>query len=227
MTNVAENIDKLVASLRRLELLYRRPIGSVKLLAVSKKQSTESITQANIAGLKDFGENYLQEALDKIEKLSQLDLCWHFIGPIQANKTRSIAEHFQWVHSIDRHKIAQRLNDHRPQGSIPLNVCVQINLSSEASKSGVTLTEAEDLCDYITQLPRLKLRGLMAIPAPLAEFDSQRACFRLLASEFARLQPLYPEIDTLSMGMSSDYEAAVAEGSTLLRIGTGIFGPRK
>lgn len=227
MTNVAENIDKLVASLRRLELLYRRPIGSVKLLAVSKKQSTESITQANIAGLKDFGENYLQEALDKIEKLSQLDLCWHFIGPIQANKTRSIAEHFQWVHSIDRHKIAQRLNDHRPQGSIPLNVCVQINLSSEASKSGVTLTEAEDLCDYITQLPRLKLRGLMAIPAPLAEFESQRACFRLLASEFARLQPLYPEIDTLSMGMSSDYEAAVAEGSTLLRIGTGIFGPRK
>lgn len=227
MTNVAENIENLIVSLRCFEQRYQRPTGSVKLLAVSKRQSIESITQANIAGLKDFGENYLQEALEKIEKLSQLDLSWHFIGPIQANKTRAIAEHFQWVHSVDRSKIALRLNEHRPQDSVPLNVCVQINLSAEASKSGVALTEAEDLCNFIAQLPSLKLRGLMAIPAPQAEFEAQRACFHLLANEFARLQPLYPEMDTLSMGMSNDYEAAIAEGSSLIRIGTGIFGPRQ
>lgn len=227
MTNIAENIGKISASIRCLEQRYLRPARSVNLLAVSKRQSIESITQANIAGLKDFGENYLQEALDKIEKLSQLELNWHFIGPIQSNKTKPIAEHFQWVHSVDRLKIALRLNDHRDQGNVPLNVCVQINLSGEASKSGVDLAEAEALCDYISQLPKLKLRGLMAIPAPLCEFESQRACFRLLATEFARLQSLYPQMDTLSMGMSSDYEAAIAEGSTLIRIGTGIFGPRE
>ena len=227
MTNVAENIEKLTVSVRRFEQRYGRPTGSVKLLAVSKRQSIESITRANIAGLKDFGENYLQEALDKIEQLNQLNLNWHFIGPIQANKTKAIAGHFQWVHSVDRRKIALRLNEHRPQDSVPLNVCVQINLSAETSKSGVALTEAGDLCNYIAQLPRLKLRGLMAIPAPLAEFEAQRACFRLLADEFSRLLPLYPEMDTLSMGMSNDYEAAIAEGSSLIRIGTGIFGPRE
>lgn len=227
MTNIAENIGNISASIRHFEQRYLRPARSVKLLAVSKRHSVESITQASIAGVSDFGENYLQEALDKIEKLKQLELNWHFIGPIQANKTKPIAEHFQWVHSIDRRKIALRLNDHRTQDNVPLNVCVQTNLSGEASKSGVDLAEVEGLCDYISQLPKLKLRGLMAIPAPLSEFESQRACFRVLATEFVRLQSLYPQMDTLSMGMSSDYEAAIAEGSTMIRIGTGIFGPRE
>lgn len=226
MTNIAENIDGLVSRVRRFEQRYQRPAGSVKLLAVSKKQALECISQANLAGLKDFGENYLQEALEKIEKLSHLDLTWHFIGPIQGNKTRQIAEHFQWAHSVDRRKIAHRLSEHRPEACGPLNVCVQVNLSGEASKSGVSLAQAEALCDYIAQLPKLKLRGLMAIPAPLADLESQRACFRLLAGEFTRLQSLHSELDTLSMGMSADYEAAIAEGSTLIRIGTGIFGPR-
>ncbi len=227
MTIVAEHINKLVTSLRSFEQRYEKPAGSVKLLAVSKRQSIEKIAEAHSAGLKDFGENYLQEALEKIEKLKPLDLNWHFIGPIQANKTKPIAEEFQWVHSVDRTKIALRLNEHRADSRLPLNVCVQVNLSNEANKSGVALQDAEDLCVCIARLPHLKLRGLMAIPAPLSVFDAQRVCFRLLANEFVRLQSLYPQMDTLSMGMSNDYEAAIAEGSTLLRIGTGIFGPRE
>lgn len=226
MITIAENIGRLSDRLQRLERQYQRGAGSVKLLAVSKRHPIESIIAANEAGIHDFGENYLQEALDKIQHLPSIDVNWHFIGPIQSNKTKAIAENFQWVHSIDRLKIAQRLSDQRDPSGPKLNVCVQIKLSDETSKSGVQLSEAEALCDSVDTLPNLQLRGLMAIPAALPDLQSQRLAFRGLAQEYSRLKPRYPEFDTLSMGMSSDFEAAVAEGSTLIRIGTGIFGPR-
>ena len=226
MTTIAENIAQLSARLQRLERQYERSASSVKLLAVSKRHPVESIIAANKAGIEDFGENYLQEALDKIQHLSSLRVNWHFIGPIQSNKTKAIAENFQWVHSIDRLKIAQRLSDQREPSASKLNVCVQVNISHEANKSGVELGEVEALCDRVAALPNLQLRGLMAIPAAEPDLDSQRIAFRVLAQEYSRLKPRYVQFDTLSMGMSNDFEAAIAEGSTLIRIGTGIFGPR-
>lgn len=226
MTSIAENFTQLSAQLRRLEQQYERPGESVKLLAVSKRHSVESIQAAFDAGIRDFGENYVQEALDKIRQLSSLNVNWHFIGPVQANKTRPIAESFAWVHSVDRLKIAQRLNDQRDPASAKLNICVQVKLSDEASKSGVELDAAEALCDAVEGMPNLQLRGLMAIPKAAAESTAQRRIFRLLAQEFTRLQPRYERFDTLSMGMSNDFEAAIAEGSTLIRIGTALFGPR-
>ena len=226
MTTIAENIAQLSARLQRLERQYGRSASSVKLLAVSKRHPVESIIAANKAGIEDFGENYLQEALDKIQHLSSLRVNWHFIGPIQSNKTKAIAENFQWVHSIDRLKIAQRLSDQREPSASKLNVCVQVNISHEANKSGVELGEVEALCDSVAALPNLQLRGLMAIPAAEHDLDSQRIAFRVLAQEYSRLKPRYVQFDTLSMGMSNDFEAAIAEGSTLIRIGTGIFGPR-
>lgn len=226
MNTIAENIGQLSDRLQRLERKYERPAGSVKLLAVSKRHPIESILAANQAGIEDFGENYLQEALDKIQQLPSIGVNWHFIGPIQSNKTKAIAENFQWVHSVDRLKIAQRLNDQRSSSLPKLNVCVQIKLSDEASKSGVELSEAETLCDSVDALPNLQLRGLMAIPAALPDLESQRRVFRVLAQEYRRLEPRFEQFDTLSMGMSSDLEAAIAEGSTLIRIGTALFGPR-
>ncbi len=226
MTTIAENIAQLSARLQRLERQYGRSASSVKLLAVSKRHPVESIIAANKVGIEDFGENYLQEALDKIQHLSSLRVNWHFIGPIQSNKTKAIAENFQWVHSIDRLKIAQRLSDQREPSASKLNVCVQVNISHEANKSGVELGEVEALCDSVAALPNLQLRGLMAIPAAEPDLDSQRIAFRVLAQEYSRLKPRYVQFDTLSMGMSNDFEAAIAEGSTLIRIGTGIFGPR-
>ncbi|MDA0279020.1 MAG: YggS family pyridoxal phosphate-dependent enzyme [Proteobacteria bacterium] len=226
MITIAENIAQLSARLQRLERQYERSTSSVKLLAVSKRHPVESIIAANKAGIEDFGENYLQEALDKIQHLSSLRVNWHFIGPIQSNKTKAIAENFQWVHSIDRLKIAQRLSDQREPSASKLNVCVQVNISHEANKSGVELGEVEALCDRVAALPNLQLRGLMAIPAAEPDLDSQRIAFRVLAQEYSRLKPRYVQFDTLSMGMSNDFEAAIAEGSTLIRIGTGIFGPR-
>jgi PLP dependent protein len=226
VTTIAENIAQLSARLQRLERQYGRSASSVKLLAVSKRHPVESIIAANKAGIEDFGENYLQEALDKIQHLSSLRVNWHFIGPIQSNKTKAIAENFQWVHSIDRLKIAQRLSDQREPSASKLNVCVQVNISHEANKSGVELGEVEALCDRVAALPNLQLRGLMAIPAAEPDLDSQRIAFRVLAQEYSRLKPRYVQFDTLSMGMSNDFEAAIAEGSTLIRIGTGIFGPR-
>ncbi|MEX0963219.1 MAG: YggS family pyridoxal phosphate-dependent enzyme [Pseudohongiellaceae bacterium] len=226
MTTIAENIGQLSTRLRGLEQQYERPAGSVKLLAVSKRHPLESIVEAHEAGIQDFGENYLQEALGKIQQLPTMRANWHFIGPIQANKTRPIAENFQWVHSVDRVKIAQRLSAQRDPGGPLLNICVQVNLSDETSKSGVELTQAEALCDEVEALPNLKLRGLMAIPAAAADLESQRRTFAVLAREFSRLGAHYAQFDTLSMGMSGDFEAALAEGSTLIRIGTAIFGPR-
>ncbi len=226
MITIAKNIERLSDRLRRLERQYERSAASVKLLAVSKRHSVESIIAANEAGIVDFGENYLQEALDKIQHFSSMHLNWHFIGPIQSNKTKAIAENFQWVHSIDRFKIAQRLSDQRESSTAKLNVCVQIKLCDETHKSGAELSKAEALCDSVDALPNLKLRGLMAIPAAVPDLESQRRTFRVLAQEYARLKPRYAQFDTLSMGMSNDLEAAIAEGSTLIRVGTTIFGPR-
>ena len=226
VTNIAERITGLSQQIRGLEQDYGREADTVELLAVSKRHSAESIRQAAAAGLVNFGENYLQEALEKIVELKDLPLVWHFIGPIQSNKTRGIAEHFHWVHSIERGKIAERLSAQRPSELEPLNVCIQVNLSGEDSKSGIELEQATDLCATVAPLPNLRLRGLMAIPAPEENFDRQRACFAELSTMFQQLQTRFETMDTLSMVMSNDFEAAIAEGSTMIRIGTAIFGPR-
>jgi hypothetical protein len=176
--------------------------------------------------LHEFGENYLQEALTKIEELADLDLCWHFIGPIQANKTRPIAEHFHWVHSVDRLKIARRLSDQRPPKLPDLQICLQVNISGEGSKSGVSLEQLPALARAVMTLPRLQLRGLMAIPAANADTGAQHNAFATLRKALADLKREMPQLDTLSMGMSADLEAAIAEGATIIRVGTDIFGPR-
>ena len=227
MISIADNIEEISRGIRQFEQRYNRPANSVKLVAVSKRQASEKIRVAASAGIKDFGENYLQEATEKIELLKDLALTWHFIGPIQANKTRGLALEFDWVHSVDREKIARRLSDQRSSIHDPLNVCVQVNLSMENSKSGTNLRSALSLCTTVAQLPNLNLRGLMAIPAAVTDFESQRRCFRELAAEFAILARQFPTMDTLSMGMSNDFEAAIAEGSTMVRIGTAVFGPRE
>lgn len=229
---IAPNYHQLLASIQQQELLFQRPSGSVKLLAVSKTHKPARLREAWAAGARDFGENYVQEALAKITELSAAqsttpDITWHFIGPIQSNKTRDIAAHFDWVHSVDRLKIIQRLHDQRPAQLPPLNICVQINLSDEETKSGVDLQQARELCAAVAHMDRLCLRGLMAIPAPCADHLLQRAAFKPLAELFRELQAIYPQMDTLSMGMSDDYAAAIAEGSTMIRIGTGIFGKRE
>ncbi|MEX0739995.1 MAG: YggS family pyridoxal phosphate-dependent enzyme [Pseudohongiella sp.] len=230
-SRIADNYQHLLARIREQETRHQRTPDSVLLLAVSKTQGADKVREAHAAGARHFGENYVQEALDKITVLAQppqaLDnITWHFIGPIQSNKTRDIAGAFDWVHSVDRQKIAQRLNDQRPDHLPALNVCVQVNLSNEDSKSGVTLNEAVTLCTSIINLPRLRLRGLMAIPAPGTDYQQQRAAFHPLAELFESLQQQYPSMDTLSIGMSDDFEAAIAEGSTMIRIGTAIFGAR-
>lgn len=230
-SSIATRYRDILARLKTQEERFRRNADSVLLLSVSKTHSADKVREAYAAGARHFGENYVQEALDKIALLSQppnalSDIHWHFIGPIQSNKTRDIAGAFDWVHSVDRLKIAQRLNDQRPDDMPALNTCVQVNLSDEDTKSGVPLNEVEALCANIAGLPRLKLRGLMAIPAPCQDHDQQRAAFQPLAAAFARLQQHYTTMDTLSIGMSDDFEAAIAEGSTMIRIGTAIFGAR-
>ncbi len=226
MASIAENISAVREEIGKAAVACGRPADSVALLAVSKTQGPEKVREAYAAGQRDFGENYVQEALSKIDALPLPGLCWHFIGPIQSNKTREIAEHFQWVHSVDRLKIAQRLSAQRPASLGPLNICIQVNISGEDSKSGVTLAEAADLCEAIQGLDNICLRGLMAIPAPSADAGQQRLTFRPLAQLLQRLAEQYPQMDTLSIGMSGDYAAAIAEGSTIVRIGTAIFGAR-
>jgi pyridoxal phosphate enzyme (YggS family) len=226
VSSIADNIASVCGRIRHLDEQYERTSNSVKLLAVSKRQDSSKLREVFAAGIDDFGENYLQEALLKMRQLSDLDIIWHFIGPIQANKTRGLAKNFQWVHSVDRAKIAHRLSEQRLANKPPLNICVQVNLSGEKSKSGTSLTQAEALCDVIEALPRIQLRGLMAIPEALSHNQQQKQCFASLAEEFHRLAPRYSCFDTLSMGMSGDFEAAIAEGSTLVRIGTAVFGPR-
>ncbi|MGH1372294.1 MAG: YggS family pyridoxal phosphate-dependent enzyme [Cellvibrionaceae bacterium] len=197
-----------------------------ELLAVSKTKPAQLIREAYLSGQRQFGENYLQEALDKQALLQDLDIQWHFIGPIQSNKTRPIAESFEWVHSVDRHKVAQRLNDQRPPELGPLNICVQVNLDQEASKAGVSLDDLPALVESVSKLPHICVRGLMAIPAPRSDRQQQQQVLTQLAAALTTLKARYPSMDTLSMGMSKDLEAAVAAGSTLVRIGTDIFGAR-
>lgn len=201
---------------------------SVTLLAVSKTFGADAVRQAHAAGLRRFGENYVQEALDKIAALADLrdGLEWHLIGPLQSNKTRPVAERFDWVHSVDRLKIAQRLSDQRPDGLPPLQVCLQVNISGEASKSGLSPAEVPEVARAVAALPRLRLRGLMAIPEPAGDLAAQRVPHRALRELFEALRDQGLELDTLSMGMTGDLEAAILEGATIVRVGTAIFGRR-
>lgn len=203
----------------------RDPAG-ICLLAVSKQQPADAIRTLAAVGQRDFGENYLQEALPKIEVLRGQDLCWHFIGQIQGNKTRAIAETFQWVHTLDRLKIAQRLSEQRPHYAPPLQVCIQVKLAQEAGKGGVEPASVPDLAEAISRLPRLTLRGLMCVPPPLEDPAAQRKTFAAMPVLLAALRQRGLTVDTLSMGMTADYAAAIAEGATIVRMGTAVFGPR-
>lgn len=221
---IAQNLSKMKSLIQNYETKYGRTSGSVHLLAASKGQPLEKIQIAYQAGQKAFGENYLQEALSKITLLPSAE--WHFIGSIQSNKTRKIAEHFSWVHSVDHFKIAKSLSDHRPSHLPALNICIQVNIGDEKTKSGISSTEVLSLLKECTQLPRLQVRGLMAIPPPQDSFDQQRKNFHDLFILYQSLCKAGYSLDTLSMGMSADFEAAIAEGSTMVRSGTAIFGPR-
>ncbi|MEM1144126.1 MAG: YggS family pyridoxal phosphate-dependent enzyme [Pseudomonadota bacterium] len=223
--NIDANIANVRSEIRAAAKKHGRAADEITLLAVSKTKPASAVKAAANAGVTQFGENYLQEALAKIESLEGLDIDWHFIGPIQSNKTRQIAQRFAWVHSVDRSKLLRRLSDQR-ESDTPLNVCLQVNISGEASKAGVAPDAVADLVSEAGELPNLRLRGLMAIPAPETGFDRQfRACAALRAC-FERVHDCHPAMDTLSIGMSADLEAAVAAGSTMVRIGTGIFGAR-
>lgn len=204
----------------------KRGRDTVLLLAVSKTFPPEAIREAYAGGQQDFGENYVQEAIEKIRVLADLPLIWHFIGPIQSNKARTIAENFTWVHSVDREKVAERLSNARPPDHGPLQVCIQINVSGEASKSGVSGERAPALARFVARLPNLRLRGLMAIPEPTPDAALQRSRFAELRRLRDQLNAEGLALDTLSMGMSDDLEAAVAEGATIVRVGTAIFGER-
>ena len=227
MATIAANLQAVRGRIARAAAAANRPPESVRLLAVSKTFGAPQIVAAWQAGQRAFGENFVQEALDKAGELAHLDIEWHFIGPVQSNKTRSIAGHFAWVHSIEREKIAQRLNDARQAQLPPLNVLIQVNVSGEASKSGVAPGAERGLAAAIRRLPRLRLRGLMAIPEPTPDAAVQRARFALLRRLRESLQADDAGIDTLSMGMSDDLEAAIAEGATIVRVGTAIFGARQ
>lgn len=223
MQKIDDKLQKVTERIAQAAIVAGRNPQTVHLVAVSKTQPATAIRQAYHAGQRLFGENYLQEALDKQQALLDLqDIEWHFIGPIQSNKTRPIAEHFSWVHSVDRFKIAQRLSQQRPDALPPLNVCIQLNIDDEDTKSGVALNELTNLVQEIHSLPRLKLRGLMTIPAASNNPEQQGAVFHKLAEAKTR----FPFMDTLSMGMSGDLEVAVAEGATVVRVGTDIFGAR-
>lgn len=226
MTTIAEQLSHIQSAITRFETRYERDPGSVQLLAVSKSHPSEEIRAAYTAGQTRFGESYLQEALEKMSDLTDLPIEWHFIGPIQSNKTKKIAEHFAWVHSIDSQRIAKRLNDQRPTQLPPLNVCIEVNVSQEVSKSGVNIDEVQALATFCRSLPHLRLRGLMTIPAMQEKMDDQRRAFHTVQEIYKSLRTSGFELDTLSMGMSADFEAAIAEGSTMVRIGTSIFGQR-
>lgn len=225
ITLISERLDAVRQRIRLAAVAAGRRENSIRLIAVSKTQPVSALITAYQHGQRDFGESYLQEAVPKQDRLAHFDISWHFIGPLQSNKTRLVATRFAWVHSIDRIKIAERLSEQRPPELPPLNVCLQVNISGEASKSGITFEALPDLATTVMALPRLRLRGLMAIPEPTDDIERQRASFRAVRQAFER----YPEYgwDSLSMGMSEDLEAAVLEGSTLVRIGTALFGPRR
>lgn len=226
MTTISANLQAVKARIRSACTAAGRDPAAVSLLAVSKTWPTADVRVAAACGQRAFGESYVQEAVAKIAELAGAGLEWHFIGPIQSNKTRPIAEHFDWVHGIDRLKVAERLSEQRPAGLPPLQVCVQVNVSGEASKSGVAPAEAPALCRAVAALPKLRLRGLMAIPEPTDDPALARARFRTLREIRDQLNGDGLRLDTLSMGMSDDMEAAIMEGATLVRVGTAIFGKR-
>ena len=226
MHDIETALDTVRTRIREAERRYRREPGSVALLAVSKTRPPEAVRAAIAAGQHAFGENHLQDAMAKVEALGGQSVSWHFIGAVQSNKTRPIAGHFDWVHSIDREKIAVRLSARRPAERGPLDVCIEVDVSGEDTKSGISPEGVEPLARIVRELPGLRLRGLMAIPRPEPDFESQRIPFRLLREILDDLNAKGLGLDTLSMGMTGDLEAAIAEGATIVRIGTAVFGPR-
>lgn len=225
-SKIASRLTNIQEMIRSLENKYQRPENSVELLAVSKTKPIEDILAATKTGQSQFGENYVQEGVNKIQTIHAKNLSWHFIGSLQKNKTRSVAEHFQWVHTIERSIIAERLNSQRPESSPPLQVCIQVNIDNEASKSGVAPSDVPALADVIINLKQIKLRGLMAIPQASSDTTQQRKSFAKLRKLLDMLNKNGLKLDTLSMGMSGDIEAAIAEGATIVRVGTAIFGSR-
>ncbi|SMF61060.1 hypothetical protein SAMN02745866_03929 [Alteromonadaceae bacterium Bs31] len=228
MHKIFDTINQVNTRIEKAARAAGRNPKEITLLAVSKRQTEDAIKQAYQAGLRDFGENYVQEALAKIERLPLEGICWHFIGPIQSNKTKSIAEHFAWVHSVDRLKIAQRLNNQRHDKLPPLNICLQVNIDDEASKSGFAADEVSEIAQQVVQLPRLRLRGLMAIPQRALNAQQSTDAFKRMHGLLHSLkkQPALTTLDTLSMGMSGDMESAIAEGANIVRVGTALFGAR-
>ncbi|PSU32656.1 YggS family pyridoxal phosphate-dependent enzyme [Photobacterium lutimaris] len=230
MNSIKQNIEQVITQIGLATEKCGRDAESVQLLAVSKTKPIAAIEEAIAAGHRAFGENYVQEGVEKVQYFAQQSiassLSWHFIGPIQSNKTRPIAEHFDWVHSVDRAKIARRLSEQRPAEMPPLNILLQVNTSGEDSKSGLAFDDVAALADEIATMPNLVLRGLMSIPQKADDYDSQFAAFSSLAETMNKLKAKHPQLDTLSMGMSGDLDAAVAAGSTIVRIGTAIFGAR-
>lgn len=226
MHKIDDQLAKVTARIHQAATAVARNPQTVQLIAVSKTQPAAAVAAAYAWGQHRFGENYLQEALEKQQQLANLEIEWHFIGPIQSNKTRPIAEHFAWVHSVDRLKIAQRLSDQRPSQLPPLQICLQVNIDNETTKAGVSLAELPALAQAVAALPRLQLRGLMAIPEASDDPIKQRAAFTQLREALAQLKREGLNLDTLSMGMSGDLEAAIAEGATFVRVGTDIFGAR-
>ena len=229
MTTIKNNISVIEARLQRAASDAGRTVSEILLLAVSKTRTSAQIDEAVAVGINSFGENYLQEAIEKINAFPDAKLDWHFIGPLQSNKTRLVAENFAWIHSVDRLKIAQRLSDQRPPSLAPLNICLQINIDNESTKSGFTSTQALGAAFEIARLPGIRLRGLMAIPQSRHSLEDQRAPFRRLRELKDQINELLDnlqKLDTLSMGMSGDMEAAILEGATIVRVGTDIFGAR-
>jgi pyridoxal phosphate enzyme (YggS family) len=225
-SQIGSRINSVKADIHQIEIRHQRIPGDVCLLAVSKTKSIADILAAKAAGQSQFGESYVQEAVEKITTLADKELIWHFIGPIQKNKTRLIAEHFDWVHSIDRLVIAERLNAQRPKFLPPIQTCIQVNIDNEASKAGVPIEQVQPLAESLAKLPQLNLRGLMTIPQACNDQDEQRQRFAQLRRQLEQLHQLGLKLDTLSMGMSGDLESAIAEGATIVRIGTSIFGKR-
>lgn len=228
MATIAEDIQEVHGRIAEACALARRPVQSVTLLVVGKTFPAAAVRAAFDAGERSFGENYVQEAIDKIAALADLRerMLWHLIGPLQSNKTRAVAEAFDWVHSVDRLKIAQRLSEQRPAALPPLQLCLQVNISGEASKSGLAVDEVPEVARAVVALPRVRLRGLMAVPAPTGDLTAQRLPHARLRELLASLQRDGLDVDTLSMGMTADLEAAIAEGATIVRVGTAIFGAR-
>jgi len=225
-SSIVSALAAVKSRIQSAEQRYGRKAGSVQLLAVSKRKPVSAIRAAIAAGQKAFGENYVDEGVEKIKAIDDPGLEWHFIGAVQSRKTAQIAEHFHWAHGVDRLKTARRLSAQRPKGRPALNICVQVNLDNEPGKAGVSLEEVPALVQSFGDLPGVCLRGLMAIPAPRSEFDEQRAIFARLRNCFESLQSEFASLDTLSMGMSADMEAAIAEGASIVRVGTAVFGAR-